>query len=156
MLFIFSCRKASDFPNTPDLTWIAHEIQDEAATNRRSIQLHVFFTDGDGDIGLPEGQPYDTCDKDGYNLQISYYEKVGGSFVEILPQDPCLPFHNIIPEIEVGQNKVLEGDLYTTFSYLSYPENPNVDSVRFELVLVDRAGNRSDIAASPSIFIPPR
>ncbi len=154
-LSVVSCRKNENFSDTPKLEWRSHEIVDDPSTNRREILLTVYFTDGDGDIGRDNTNNLDPCNVNSYDLRIKYFEQVSGSLVEITPNDTCLFFHNIIPNLTPeGQNKTLEGDLITTFSYLAYPENANVDSVRFDFQLFDRNGNVSNMLSSPMIFIP--
>jgi len=154
-ILLSSCRKNEQFSNTPRLEWRSAEIVDDPSTNRREILLTVYFTDGDGDIGRDDPDNLDPCDEESYDLKIKYYEKVAGSLVEVLPDGNCLFFHNIIPNLTPeGQNKVLEGDIITTFSYLAYPENAGVDSVQFEFLLLDRKGNASNVLSSPLVFIP--
>lgn len=152
-----ACRKGEKFPDEPHLEWRSYELKDGGQTGRSSIILTLFFTDGDGDIGFTQEElaNMDSCDVD-YNLLINYFEKVNGAFKQIDPVDPCLPFHNLIPDIrQEGQNPTLEGTLSTTFSYLGLPRNPNVDSAKFEFQLIDRSGKKSNIVSSPAIYVDP-
>ncbi len=154
LMIIISCRKNTEFPDIPMLKWKSAKIvTDEGFIEK--INLTVFFTDGDGDIGREDLDNLDPCKIESYDFRIKYFEKVNGSFIEIFPRNPCLPFHNIIPNLTPdGQNKTLEGDLTTTFSYLAYPENAGIDSVRFNFQLFDRDGNESNILTTPVIVIP--
>lgn len=158
ILLLQGCGKGKKFNTTPHLEWRGAEIVDSEG-NRREILLTTYFTDGDGDIGRETTDS--PCDVDSYDFLIRYFEKVNGSFKEIQPKsmtppDDCQPFHNVLPNITPeGQNKTLEGELTVTFSYLGFPQNGSqVDSVRFELQLVDRGGHKSEVVTSPSIFIP--
>ncbi len=157
---ITSCEKKSkDFSIIPELKWSDYEFEivGDPADNRRNLILKTDFTDLDGDIGLrPQDIPTDSCNFSAYNFFIRYFEKVQGEYKEILPADPCLPFHVVLPYLTpLGQNKVLEGEINLAFSYLAFPKNSNVDSVRFEFQLKDRAGHLSNIAYSPSIYVEP-
>lgn len=163
-IFSWGCRPDDRFEEVPYLEWRNAELRfvGDSADNRRVMDLTVYFTDGDGDIGK-EGLEQDSiCDLknydqflDRFDLFIYYYEKVGGEFREIAPLDSCFPYHNILPDITPeGQNKTLEGDITTPFDFANFPIN-RTDSVRFEIVLEDRSGNRSNRIVSPSIGLDP-
>lgn len=159
-LMLTSCEQNDKFDDQPYLEWrdASFRFLGDSSSNRRVVDLTVYFTDGDGDIGRADQNFSDTCDLSNYqalleryDLFIYYYEKVNGQFREILPGDSCFPFHNILPDLEpTGQNKTLEGEITTPFDFANYPEN-NTDSIRFELKLIDRAGNESARIIGPSI-----
>lgn len=164
-LFLFlaaSCEQDQKFADTPNLSWrnATFRFLGDSAANRRVVDLKVYFTDGDGDIGRADEGASDTCDLanysrflERYDLFIYYYEQVNGQFVEILPADSCFPFHNILPNLEpTGQNKTLEGEITTPFDYANYPEN-NTDSIRFEIQLIDRSGKSSPRIMSSSVGV---
>jgi len=161
-LFFTSCEPDEKFEDTPNLEWrkASFRFLGDSSSNRRVVDLTVYFTDGDGDIGREDENASDTCDLANYDdfltrydLFIYYYEKVNGQFKEVLPNDSCFPFHNILPDLEPrGQNKTLEGEITTPFDYANFPEN-NTDSIRFEFELVDRAGNRSTRIFSSTIGV---
>lgn len=157
-LVFTSCKKEKVFPDTPALEWEGHEIISENTTIDE-IVLNLAFTDGDGDIGSADQGGFDTCNAQAYDLFIRYFERVGGNYEEVFPRDTanCLYFHQRFPDLmPEGQNKILEGNIFAPFIYLGYPENSNVDSVKFELTLKDRAGNQSNVVTSPAIAIPPQ
>jgi len=157
-----SCEQNEKFIDTPQLTWRKADFRflGDSADNRRVVDLTVYFTDGDGDVGREDESNSDTCNKldydaflDRYDLFIYYYEYVNGSYVEILPADSCFPFHNILPNLTPrGQNKTLEGEITTPFDYANYPEN-NTDSIRFEMMLIDRSGKESNRLIGSSIAL---
>lgn len=159
VLFI-ACEEEQKFEDRPNLEWreASFRFLGDSAANRRVVDLTIYFTDGDGDVGREDQDNSDTCELDNYDrflerydLFIYYYEKVNGQFKEIPPADSCFPFHNILPDLEpIGQNKTLEGEITTPFDFANYPENPT-DSIRFEFVLKDRSGNESPRIMSSSI-----
>jgi hypothetical protein len=157
-----SCEQNEKFVDQPYLQWRTSETKylGDSADNRRVIDLTVYFTDGDGDIGREDLNSIDTCILNDYatflqrfDLFIYYFEKVNGQFIEIPPTDSCLPFHNILPYLTpIGQNKTLEGDITTPFDYSNYPLN-STDSIKFELQIIDLAGNKSSRITSPAIGV---
>lgn len=152
------CKKDQVFPDTPSLKWVDYEIVPENGPIDE-IVLNLAFTDGDGDIGSGSQTAFDTCVAESYDLLIRYFEKVNGSFQEVFPVDTtsCLYFHQRLPDLTPkGQNKILEGNIYAPFIYLGYPSRVGVDSIKFEVILKDRAGNKSQVATSPGLFIPPQ
>ncbi len=147
-----ACEQDQKFDDIPSLTWRKAEFRflGDTADNRRVVDLTVYFTDGDGDVGRADENSSDTCNLadydrflERYDLFIYYYERVNGQYREVEPADSCFPFHNILPNLTPkGQNKTLEGEITTPFDYANYPEN-NTDSIRFEILLRDRSGNES-------------
>ncbi len=155
-LVLAGCRKNEDISEKPTLRWESAEFTTDSLTNRTTLLLGIYFTDGDGDIGLlkpPDSS--ELCDDDVYNLLIRYFEKVEGVYEEIMPVDSCQPFHNLLPNLTPeGQNKTLEGTIFSNFSYFAFPRNADADSIRFEFKLRDRAGHESEWAISDPIATP--
>ena len=141
------------------MEWRDQAYEVDSFTNNKRVIMVTYFTDGDGDVGR-EGPRFNCEDQyeafiNDFDIYVRYFEKLNGSFQEVFPVDSCLPFHNYLPNLTPeGQNKTLEGEIELRFNFTGLPFNPGVDSVRFELQLEDRSGKRSNIAYSPSIFIP--
>ena len=158
LFLISSCQDRPQFEDTPYLEWRDYEYEVNPDDNTSKVIMTMYFTDGDGDVGRDESV-YDCEDQyelfiEDFDIFIRYYEKVGGTFEEVFPVDSCLPFHNYLPDLTPkGQNKTLEGEIELRFNFTGLPQNGGVDSVRFELQLQDRAGNRSNLVNSPSVFI---
>ncbi len=160
---LIACEQDQKFDDIPNLQWRKASLRylGDSADNRRVVDLTMYFTDGDGDIGREGMSSSDTCQLSNYDrflerydLFIYYYEKVNGQYREIPPIDSCFPFHNILPDLmPEGQNKTLEGDITTPFDYANFPANRNADSIRFELMLIDRSGNKSPRIISDPIAI---
>ena len=104
----------------------------------------IYFTDGDGDIGLFESDtiaPYD------YNLFVNYFEMHQDSLT-LIDVDP--PYHIRMPNLTpTGQNKSLKVDL----KYDANVTYRNSDSIKFELKLFDRTLNESEWVSSPLIIL---
>lgn len=159
LLIATSCNDGPKFEETPYLEWRSSSYEIDPSTNNSKVIMTTFFTDGDGDVGR-EGSNFN-CETQyeafiaDFDMYVRYFEKVSGTFVEVFPVDSCLPFHNYLPDLTPeGQNKTLEGEIELRFNYTGLPQNAGVDSVKFEILLQDRSGRKSNLAFSPSIFIP--
>ena len=147
LTLFFACKKRESFSDIPYLEFSHYELKDsvDALGNITKLcELHIYFTDGDGDIGLFESDtiaPYD------YNLFVNYFEMHKDSLQEI-NVDP--PYHIRMPNLTpTGQNKSLKVDL----KYDVNVTYRNSDSIKFELKLFDRALNESDWVSSPLIIL---
>lgn len=175
LLMAMSCKNDENFAPTPKLEWRSGAFMNDEDTlsQRRFVELTVYFTDGDGNIGHFENEEVqNSCDANEYDLLIRYFEQTNGMYQEepydttIIPvfndrgqvvdsTFECLTYHVILPDLmPEGQNKNLEGEIITDFDYSGFPRNPNADSIRFEIQLLDRDRNRSNIVISPAVAIP--
>ena len=149
MLFIFliSCDKDKVFPDTPEITMSQKQVYDNP------VKIIIDFTDGDGDIGLNEGDtlpPYDfnedPFNKFYYNLLLYYYEKNDSIWEEV---ELAVPYFYRIPVITPrGQNKALNGEIDVD---VILPFN-RPDSIRFEIILIDQALRESNRLQTPVIY----
>jgi hypothetical protein len=119
----------------------------------------IGFTDGDGDIGLNEGDtlsPYEfvpdtinpevSSNKFYYNLLYYYYEYIDDSWVEV---SLIVPYFFRVPVVTpTGQNKALKGEIEVVI--ILDPNRP--DSIRFEVELIDRALHISNRLVTPVIY----
>ena len=98
-------------------------------------ELHLYFVDGDGDIGLFDE---DTIPPFDYNLFVNYFDMQNDSLSQI---DVSPPFHIRIPNLTPsGQNKSLKVNVKYDVN-ITYR---NSDTIKFDLKLFDRALNESD------------
>ena len=147
LTLFFACKKRESFSDIPYLEFSHYELKDsvDALGNITKLcELHIYFTDGDGDIGLFNDDtiaPYD------YNLFVNYFEMHNDSLQQINVNPP---YHIRMPNLTpTGQNKSLKVDV----KYDVDVTYRNSDSIKFELKLFDRALNESDWVSSPLIII---
>lgn len=160
ILFIFlaatagwlsSCLEAVSYPDEPHIYFKSLDIN--AAGD--GSELVIGFTDGDGDIGLDQGDTSgifcpDTC-RYHHNLFCDYYELRDGEWVEVEPTNPVgepVKFYYRVPPIRPsGQNPALRGEIRVDMApaYLISAW----DTFRFEIQLVDRALNHSNVVTTP-------
>lgn len=147
LLLLFACKKNETFSDIPYLEFTKYELKDstDALGNITKIcELHIHFTDGDGDIGLFES---DTIPPFDYNLFVNYFEMKNDSLQQVNVNPP---YHIRIPDLtQTGQNKSLKVDVKYEVN-ITYR---NSDSIQFTLKLFDRALNESDWVSSPLIII---
>ena len=147
LTLFFACKKRESFSDIPYLEFRHYELKDsvDALGNITKLcELHIYFTDGDGDIGLFNDDtiaPYD------YNLFVNYFEMYNDSLQQINVNPP---YHIRMPNLTpTGQNKSLKVDV----KYDVNVTYRNSDTIKFELKLFDRALNESDWVSSPLIII---
>lgn len=144
---LFACKKSDQFSDIPYLEFRKYQLKDsvDALGNMAKIcELHLYFTDGDGDIGLFDE---DTIAPFDYNLFVNYFETQNDSLQQI---NVSPPFHIRIPNLTPsGQNKSLKANL----KYDMDVTYRNSDTIKFELKLFDRALNESDWVGTGLIIL---
>ena len=147
LMLFFACKKRESFSDIPYLEFSHYELKDsvDALGNITKLcELHIYFTDGDGDIGLFEQDSIPPFD---YNLFVNYYEMNNGN---LQIQNLTPPYHIRMPNLTpTGQNKSLKVDV----KYDVNVTYRNSDTIKFELKLFDRALNESDWASSSLIIL---
>jgi hypothetical protein len=152
VLLLNACTKEEVFPPTPAITFISFDKIANNSTIDDKALLKIFFTDGDGDLGLDDYDtlpPFDTSSMYYYNFFIKYFEKQHGNFVEIvLP----LPFNSRIPRLQSsGNSPSIKGEIELEVN-INNPFSP-FDTVRFEASICDRALNMSNVITTPEIIV---
>ena len=147
LTLFFACKKREEFSEIPYLEFTKYELKDsvDALGNITKLcELHLYFTDGDGDIGLFDE---DSIPPFEYNLFVNYFEMKNDSLQQINVNPP---YHIRMPNLPpTGQNKSLIVDV----KYDVNVTYRNSDTIKFELKLFDRALNESDWVSSPLIII---
>lgn len=146
-LLSYSCKKQKEYPIEPIIEMSSRQIY------KSPSKIIISFTDGDGDIGLDQGDtiaPYnyveDPFNKFYYNLLLYYFEKQGDEWVEV---ETAIDYFYRVPNITPsGQNKALNGEIEVD---LTLPLN-RPDSIRYNIELIDRALHESNIITTPVIY----
>jgi len=151
-LIFYGCNKPVKYSDIPAITFSKFLVTDtvDALDNTIVKGTLIFdFVDGDGDIGLQDGDtipPYDSVYF--YNLYITEYYVVNDSFVEA---NPVVPYHYRIPYIAAtGQNKTLKGSIKIEIDY-NYPLQH--DTVYYSFYIYDRMLHQSNIEETPIIIL---
>jgi hypothetical protein len=159
MLF-FACREKPEFSNIPYIKYSGFD----ALTNREGKDsvgfLRLYFTDGDGDMGLSASDtlpPYNKESAYYYNFFIDYYEKQNGVWTKVVLPPPfpgadSLTNNSRIPNLTPeGPNKTLEGEIKMQL----FTNNPfsTFDTIRYEVRICDRALNMSNTVRTPDFIL---
>ena len=120
--------------------------------------LSIEFTDGDGDVGLNEGDttsPFNQSSFYHYNLYVEYFEMMDGEWVKgrldpsgnNFPTADTINFQYRIKNLTpIGQNKTLRGTINVTIEAPYYnPISNHNDSIKYRISLIDRALNISNL-----------
>ncbi len=147
-----ACQEKVEYPVEPYL-----EFQDFAfLMNSDSVVekglLTLYFTDGDGDIGLEDD--VDTLPPYDLNLFIDYFEYRDGIWQHFVNENTgdTVQFHGRIPIITPsGVNKNISGTIEDTLDLNIYSD---CDTFRYEVRIRDRALNESNIVVTPAFVMP--
>lgn len=159
-LLMFSCKQDPQFPDTPQISFLAFDQVKDVSGKDSSGVLRLSFTDGDGDIGLTAADtfaPYNKGSVYYFNFFISYYEKQNGNWVKIVipgfpPGSDTLSNNSRIPYLTPeGQNKALEGEIQMSL-FTNNPFSP-YDTIKYEVTIADRALNRSNQVSTREIVL---
>jgi len=146
-LFLFSsCLKVETYPVEPSINFQSFEVKGDSAI------VTISFTDGDGDIGLSDGDtlpPYDPSSFFYFNAYLEYYEMMDGIWVKgtadpngnNFPTADTIVFKNRLPNITpIGQNKALKGEIKLILEPNYYnPISHHNDSIKYKIFIIDRA-----------------
>ena len=154
-IFLFgmsSCFKSENYPLTPVIS------NPQVTLLGDSAQISFDFTDGDADLGLPESDTFGIYAPDSFyynNIYLSYYEKddaLGWLPGEDLEGNP-VKFKYRIKPIEVSENtEGIKGriDVMVEPTYKN-DLSSNSDTVKFEILIIDRALNHSNLIETAEI-----
>lgn len=110
--------------------------------------MTLSFKDCDGDLGLSRN---DTLPPYAYNLFLEYFEFKNGNWNKIGPLNP--PYYYRIPELNSNSNSdIREGEIDIVLNPYYLPGYS--DTLRYEIYLVDKALNKSNLITTPTIFSP--
>ena len=149
-----SCKERINFDKVPYLEVVSFTKIDNGTSIDEYATLVLYFTDGDGNIGLDETfdyHPFDTSSIYYNNFFVTYYAKRNGEFVAF----PELEFNTRLTRFLSSNNpEPLEGEI-TRKLYIRNPlvTAPDVDTIKFECWIVDRDLNVSNHVFTDEILV---
>ncbi|MCW3071789.1 MAG: hypothetical protein JWO44_1679 [Bacteroidetes bacterium] len=147
-LILPACVKEKNFPPEPKIEFLRYQKY-----GSDSADCVITFKDGDGDIGLVDG---DTVSADDFQMKYLYKDTDGVykpfDAIDSTAVMDTLFYSYRVPDITpAGQYKALEGEIKAKLR--SHPLYfPGHTSVKFEIRLRDRAGHWSNITTSSEII----
>lgn len=155
LAFVTGCNQKIEYSIIPEITMSDRQVYQSPSA------IIIGFTDGDGDIGLNQGDtlpPYNLVPDSTnpgvstnlryYNLFFYYFVNKDGVWVNS-DDDLLIPFYSRVPVVTpTGQNKALKGEI----EYAFVIEEDLADSFRFEIELMDRAANVSNRIVTQTIY----
>ena len=154
MALLSGCYKETTFDVTPSIAFkeLRKEIRIDAFTGSKkdSLILTIDFQDGDGDLGVNEKEKAAAEVKSDYNYIIRLFRKKKGVFTEFIP---AVPYSGFFPRLKSdGKLGPIEGTLDYSVDF-PHPFTPKKDSLKFQVIIKDRAGNISNTAESSLIIL---
>jgi hypothetical protein len=154
LVLIIGCRKEEKYPLEPVITFEGFVfLQDSQTGEINTGLLRIGYTDGDGDIGLDQGDtmfPYQKSGEYYYNFIIRYFEQQQGEFVEVNPDSSTFNAR-IPPLIPKNQTEAIKGVIEDEV-FINNPLS-DYDTIKFEVQLIDRALNKSNVVSTPPIIL---
>ena len=151
-----SCRKPVRFPKELYLEFVSLTVIDNGTFVDEKAKLVLYFTDGDGNIGLDETfdrPPFDTGSVYYNNFFVNYYAKRNGEFV-LFPEISDF-FKARLPRfLSSDTPEPLEGEIERILDVRNIQLTaPAIDTIKFECWIVDRDLNESNHVFTNEIIV---
>ncbi len=152
LILLNACTKEEVFPIEPAISFISlTKKASSSAIDDKGI-LKIFFTDGDGDLGLDTYDtlaPFDKSSVYYYNYFIKLFEKQHKTWVEV---NTPMVLNARIPRLNSsGNSKSIKGEIELEV-YINNYTSP-YDTIRFEASICDRALHISNVITTPELVI---
>lgn len=167
-----SCQKPVEYPIEPEIAYegFTYLINEDSTFTGEGI-VSFSYTDGDGDLGLGDGDtlpPFGFHDTHYYNMVVDYLKCENGVFVKtplLSPHVPTNPGDTLVLFDTVTFNarfkrlrdsdepKAISGKMDYRLT-VQNPFSPN-DTVKFEIRIIDRALHESNAIQTEAIYTNP-
>lgn len=144
-----ACQEKMDFPEEPQITYQGFQyLMDADSTLTGEGILSIYYTDGDGDLGLDDADtthPFGVGDPFYYNLLIDYYRWDGHQFVA-----DTIHFNARFKRLTFSDEpKAIFGTIDNRMNLLN-PLHPH-DTIQLQIRIVDRALHVSNTVTTEPI-----
>jgi hypothetical protein len=151
ILFAGSCRKFEEYPFEPEIAFQDFGVFIDSVSGEPYGVLAVSYMDGDGDIGLEQHDtlpPYQPGGEFYYNLIVLLFEQQYGEMIESQADFSA----RIPPLIPKDETRSIKGVIEQIIPL--HDPNSTFDTIQFQVQLIDRALNKSNILLTPLIIRP--
>lgn len=140
LLLLLGCDDSPVFPETPEIAFVSISPEQATQFTTDEISLTFRYQDGDGDLGYLGT------------------EKINNLFVtdtrQFFASNPARTTGYAIPSLTPDTRKPsIQGEI--TITMLTPPWEPNEEPLVFELYIVDRSGNISNVVRTDPITVNP-
>jgi hypothetical protein len=165
-LAAMSCQKPVEYPIEPKIAYegFTYLFNPDSTFSGQGV-ISFSYTDGDGDLGLNEGDtlpPFGLHDTHYYNLVVDYLKCVNGEFVKtpLLSWNAqtqtydTISFNARFKRLRDSEEpKAISGMMDYTLT-VQNPFSPN-DTIKFEIHILDRALHESNVIQTEPIYTNP-
>ncbi len=150
LFWAYSCKPPKVYPTIPSIEFKEMQMlngHDTLGNPVKRVILTMSVIDGDGNIGLPDGDTLPGFDSLGNkNLFIDLWNKKDSAFEKV---DLLAPNYYrtkfLVPQ---GQDKSLTADFEVTMDYYFFED---YDTIKYTFYIYDRDLNRSNTGESPAV-----
>lgn len=139
VLWMAGCKKKEEISPIPYIELQLLQVNNNGFIDT-SATVKFYYRDGDGDLGSLTDQ---TSQEE--NIFIKTYEKKNGVFNFLIDQNATMP--NLTP---TASNKNIEGEIEYL---LQLPLAVNNDTLKYEIYIKDRSGNKSNAINTKEIVV---
>lgn len=146
LMFVFNaCVKKKDYPKIPSI-----EYKDFIPYTDESGDLQIKFSDGNGDIGVNEGDSTKT-----FFVTYYYQDTVSKKFVGYYStaiNDTLRTGYIINTPSDAYLNKPISGEISVRLQ--QFRHSRKIKHIKYVMYLMDKEGNKSNVVTSPDITVP--
>lgn len=137
-LLLSSCVKEKVMDKVPVIGFAGFYAKDE-----NTAYLTITYEDGDGDIFAEKGSKT-------YNFfALFYYKDSNGNFIK----DASNPIVSVVERpSELSKDQPIKGEIMQTI--IGWRSDVAYKNFRYEIYMVDQAGNKSNVLTTPEIVAP--
>jgi hypothetical protein len=145
-LLLSTCEPIQKVSDVPEIKFKSFNLYDmDTLTFHIKVGEMVFsFIDGNADFGVLQNSD------DTLNLFLSPFHKVNMAY-EPLNADTFGRKYAVLNDealVRIGQNKTVKGEIKLQIYYFVVPP---FDTIRYDFYIIDRAGNKSNVASTSDI-----
>ncbi len=150
-MLVFSCQKFEEYPVIPRIEYSSFGVVKSNAGQDSLGYLTINYTDGDGDIGLREG---DTIPPNDVNYFLNLYQYINDTLRKFIFPDSNVNFNARIPDLTPdGVNKAIKGSIEYEFELYQMIPFLESDTIAFEIYIKDRALHQSNVIMTPLFIV---
>ena len=154
LIFLSSCIREKSYPIIP-----AIKFKSFTHFGLDSANVIISFTDGDGDIGLSQGDTtgdFNSKSKYYYNFYARYlYKAVDGTFKTFQTAlGDTLDYKYRIPKLLTGQEqrKALSGEIKVKL-YSPLTQDTSIHFIQYDIFIIDRALHKSNTVNTGTLIL---